>query len=194
MSRLPWLQRVWRLCEDNRDTVNVGDLEEAPADRQLRKHVHRTIKVVTEDFEDFSFNTAIARMQELVNDAYRYRTAGGGNPQVLRELIEALLKLLAPMAPYLTEEQWHRLGHDTSIHEETWPEFDAELAAEDKVTMVVQVNGKVRDTIDVPADIGEDEMRKLALESDKVKNHLNGKEPAKIIAKPPKLISLVVPK
>ncbi len=187
----PWLQRVWRLCEDNRDVVAVGDLARGPADEQLRRRIHRTIKVVTEDFTRFSFNTAISRLQELVNDAYRYRQVGGGHPGVIRELIEVLLKLLAPLAPYLSEEQWHRLGREDSIHEQPWPEFDPELAAEESVTMVVQVNGKVRDTIEVPVDISEDEMVKRALASEKVRGYLNGKDPAKVIAKPPKLLSLV---
>ena len=189
----PWLQRVWRLCEENRDTVNIGDIQESPVDRQLRKLVHQTIKVVTRDFEEFSFNTAISRLQELVNHAYRYRKVGGGNPQVMGELIETLLKLLAPFAPYISEEQWHRHGHETSIHDESWPEYDQELAAEETITMVVQVNGKVRDTIDVPVDISEEDMQKRALESEKVRNYLNGKEPAKVITRPPKLVSLVVP-
>ncbi|HWC15019.1 MAG TPA: leucine--tRNA ligase [Actinomycetota bacterium] len=185
-----WLKRVWRLCEENRDVVNVGELHLNPADDALRKYLHRTIKVVTVDYGAFSFNTAIARLHELVNQVYRYRSVGGGNPQVLREVITALLKMLAPIAPYLAEEQWRRLGHDTSIHFESWPSFDPSLAAEDEVTMVVQVNGKVRDTMKVPADITEARMTELALASRKVRSHLNG-DPKKIIAKPPKLISLV---
>jgi leucyl-tRNA synthetase len=187
----PWLQRVWRLCEENRDIVAVGGLHEGAAETALLKHVHRTIKVVTQDYEKFSFNTAIARLMELVNQAYRYKQVGGGHPGVVRVLIEALLKLLAPMAPYITEEQWHRMGYEESIHFEGWPEHDPELAAEDEVTMVVQVNGKVRDTIQVPVGISEDEMRELALASERVLGHLGGEEPAKVIAKPPKLISLV---
>jgi leucyl-tRNA synthetase len=190
----PWLQRVWRLCEDNRDVVAMGNLPESPLDTQLRKHTHRTIKIVTEDFEVFSFNTAVSRLQELVNQAYRYRQIGGGHPGVLRELIEALLKMLAPLAPYITEEQWHRFGHKGSIHMEAWPSFDPQLAQEDRVTMVVQINGKVRDTIEVPADISEADMLDQALTSEKVRGYLDGKEPAKVIAKPPKLISLVVAK
>ncbi|MGH2819591.1 MAG: class I tRNA ligase family protein, partial [Actinomycetota bacterium] len=186
-----WLRRVWRLCEENRDVVNVGELHVGPADDALRRYLHRTIKVVTEDYEAFAFNTAIARLHELVNQAYRYRAVGGGNPQVMRELIEALLLLLAPMAPYLTEEQWHRFGHDTSIHFERWPTFDPALAAQDEVTMVVQVNGKVRDTITVPADVSEDQMKDIALASHKVQKHLDGGEPEKIITKPPKLVSIV---
>ena len=190
----PWLQRVWRLCEENRDVVALGGLALSALDTQLRKHVHRTIKVVTDDFEAFSFNTAIARLQELVNQAYRYRQVGGGHPEVVRELIEALLKMLAPFAPYLAEEQWHRLGHEQSIHKESWPVYDEQLAAEERVTMVVQINGKVRDTIEVPADISREDMVTRALASPKVRNHLDGKEPTKVIAKPPKLISLVVSK
>ena len=190
----PWLQRVWRLCEENRDVVALPGLQFTPLDVQLRRHTHRTIKVVTRDFEAFSFNTAISRLQELVNQAYRYRTVGGGHPQVLHELIEALLKMLAPFAPYISEEQWHRLGHERSIHEERWPDYDEDLAAGRTVTMVVQVNGKVRDTIEVPADISEDDMVQTALASEKVKNHLDGKEPSKVITKPPKLVSLVVPR
>ncbi|MGH2747866.1 MAG: leucine--tRNA ligase [Actinomycetota bacterium] len=189
----PWLRRVWRLCEENRDIVAVGALQEDPTDLALRKHIHRTIKVVTGDYEKFSFNTAVARLMELVNEAYRYRAAGGGHPRVMRELIEALLKLLAPIAPYLAQEQWRRLGHDGLIHEAGWPVYDEELVAEAAVTMVVQINGKVRDTIEVPADISEDEMLARALRSDKVKGYLDGKEPAKVIARPPNLISLVVP-
>jgi leucyl-tRNA synthetase len=188
----PWLQRVWRLCEDNRDVVNVGELHAGPAEQALRKSIHRTIQVVTRDYENHSFNTAIARLMELVNQAYRYRRVGGGHPQVMGELVEVLLKLLAPMAPFIAEEQWRRLGHEDSIHFQAWPEYDAELAAEEEVTMVVQVNGKVRDTISVPPDVTEDEMTQRALASEKVRAHLDGKDPDKIIAKPPKLISFVV--
>jgi leucyl-tRNA synthetase len=188
----PWLQRVWRLCEENRDVVQVGELHEGPAEVALRKQIHRTIKIVTADYEKFSFNTAIARLMELVNQAYRYKKVGGSHPQVMHDLVVAVLKLLAPMAPYMTEEQWARMGNETSIHQSSWPEYDEELATEERVTMVVQVNGKVRDTIEVPADISEEEMKTLALSSEKVKAYLNGSEPEKIITRPPKLISLVV--
>ena len=187
-----WLQRVWQLCEENRDVVSVGDLHEGPAEIALRKHIHKTIAVVTRDYDAFSFNTAIARLMELVNQAYRYRQVGGRHPQVMRELIETLLKLLAPMTPYIAEEQWQRLGHEASIHQEPWPQHDPALSAEDIVTMVVQVNGKVRDTLEVAADVSEEQMVELALASEKVRSYLNGGEPSKIITKPPKLVSLVV--
>ena len=187
-----WLQRVWQLCEENRDVVAIGEFHEGPLETALRRHIHKTIKVATDDYESFSFNTAIARMMELVNQAYRYRQVGGGHPVVMRELVETLLKLLAPMAPYLAEEQWHRLGHDRSIHVESWPTFDPQLVLEEEVTMVVQVNGKVRDTLSVPADVTEEQMIERALASEKIQAFLDGGEPTKIITKPPKLVSLVV--
>ncbi len=187
-----WLQRVWQLCEENRDIVAIGQLHEGPLESALRRQIHRTIKVTTEDYTAFSFNTAVARLMELVNQAYRYRQVGGGHPGVMRDLIETLLKLLAPMTPFLAEEQWHRLGHESSIHLESWPDFDAALAAEQDTTMIVQVNGKVRDTIQVPVDISEAQMVERALTSEKVQAYLHGDEPAKVITKPPKLVSLVV--
>jgi leucyl-tRNA synthetase len=187
----PWLQRVWRLSEDVR-TLDDDGAPEGVLEAELRKALHRTIKVVTRDYEAFSFNTAIARMQELVNEAFRYRGAGGSNKAVMTELAEALMKMLAPMAPYLTEEQWHRFGHEGSIHVSSWPTFDENLAAQNEVTMIVQVNGKVRETIGVPVSITEDEMRERALSSEKIKGYLDGKEPTKVIIKPPKLVSLVV--
>jgi leucyl-tRNA synthetase len=187
----PWLQRVWRLAEDVR-TLGHGDDADGVLEAELRRAVHRTIKVVTRDYEAFSFNTAIARMQELVNEALRYRAAGGSNRAVLVDLVEALMKMLAPMAPYLAEEQWHRLGHEESIHVSSWPAFDEDLAAQNEITMIVQVNGKVRETIDVPVSITEDEMRERALSSEKIRGYLGGKEPLKVIIKPPKLVSLVV--
>ncbi|MGI8774178.1 MAG: leucine--tRNA ligase [Actinomycetota bacterium] len=188
----PWLQRVWRLSEDVRALIDQGGGSSSEAGEDLRKELHRTIKVVTADFEAFAFNTAIARLMELVNATYKYRAVGGDDPEVLREVVEGLLKMLAPFAPYITEEQWHRLGHDSFISLEQWPEHDEDLARQEEAMMVVQVNGKVRDTIPVSVDISEDEMRELALASDKVRSHIGDKELRKIITKPPKMISLVV--
>jgi leucyl-tRNA synthetase len=187
----PWLQRVWRLCEENRDIVVVGPLQLSATDLALRKAAHRAIKVVTEDYEKFSFNTAIARLMELVNQAYRYRAVGGGNPQVLREVLEALLLLLAPMAPYITAEAWGRMGHETDVHEQPWPTYDESLVSEERVTMVVQIDGRVRATVDVPTDASEVQMREAALASDNVRSRLVEREVAKVITKPPKLISFV---
>jgi leucyl-tRNA synthetase len=186
----PWLQRVWRTVERNRE---ASGSEEGSKETALRKHIHKTIKVVTDDYDTKSFNTAIARLMELVNHTNKYREEGGDHRGVLLESSEALLKLLAPMAPYITEELWRRHGHEESIHFAEWPTFDEALALEDEATMIVQVNGKVRDTITVPTSISEDEMVRLALASEKIQSHLGGREPSKVIVKPPKLVSLVVP-
>ncbi|MGH2735989.1 MAG: leucine--tRNA ligase [Actinomycetota bacterium] len=189
----PWLQRVWRLCVEVRGLEpSEDDKQSSPMDVELERTIHKTVKVVTRDYDSFSFNTAISRLQELVNEAYRYRGARGANATALRELVLVLLKLLAPMAPYITEEQWHRYGQRDSIHMSAWPTYDDALTIEDYVTMVVQINGKVRDTIEVSPSITEDEMRERALASEKVRAHLDGKDPVKVITRPPKLISLVV--
>jgi leucyl-tRNA synthetase len=113
----------------------------------------------------------------------------GAPPQ---EAVEVFLKLLAPIAPFITEELWHRLGHDGSIHLEAWPTYDPAVLAAERVTMVVQVNGKVRDTMEVAADVARDEMEALALGSDKVRRALDGRTPSKTIVVPPRLVNLVL--
>ena len=174
-----WLARVWRLLS----SVSPS----APVPPGLARAVARTVKAVTEDFETFSFNTAIARMMELAN---AFSKLGGPVPQAAAE---TFLQLLAPIAPFLTEELWHRYGHTTSVHASAWPTYDPALLAEEKVTMVIQLNGKVRETVTVPASIAAEEMRALALASDKVRALLDGREPAKVITVPPRLVNVVAP-
>ncbi|HEX2259406.1 MAG TPA: class I tRNA ligase family protein, partial [Actinomycetota bacterium] len=130
--------------------------------------------------------SSIIRAMELVNDFSKF------DGPVPRPAAEAFLKLLAPIAPYLTEELWHRYGNEGSIHLQRWPEYDQEKAEADRVVMVVQVNGKVRDRIEVSAEITKDEMTSLAIASERVKAYLNGGEPHKVIAVPPKLVNVVV--
>ncbi|HLF70495.1 MAG TPA: leucine--tRNA ligase [Actinomycetota bacterium] len=171
-----WLSRVWRV---------LNDVTPRPADGEIQRALHRTIKAVTEDFETFSFNTAIARLMELVNE---FSKLGGPVP---RDGAEAFLKLLAPIAPFITEELWHSYGNVDSIHLQRWPGFDQDLADQPRVVMVVQVDGKVRDRIEVAATITQDEMRTLALASEKIAGLLDGAEPSKVIVVPPKLVNLV---
>lgn len=172
-----WLSRVWRI---------LADVVETPVPDDLERAVHRTIKAVTEDFESFSFNTSIARMMELVNE---FSKVDGPVP---RAAAETFLKLLAPVAPFITEELWHRYGNTGSIHSESWPSFEESKTVMSKVTMVVQVNGKLRDRIDVDASITEEQMRQRAMSSPNVSNHLEGKEPKRVIAVPPRLINIVI--
>jgi leucyl-tRNA synthetase len=172
-----WLSRVWRLLSD------VGPV---PLDADLQRSVHKAVKAVTEDFETFSFNTAIARLMELLN---AFSKAG---PPVPREGAETFLKLLAPIAPFITEELWHQDGHESSIHKQPWPTYDEALVREERTTMVIQVNGRVRDTVEVPVTISPEEMQALALDREKVVALLDGKVPTKIITVPPRLVNLVV--
>jgi leucyl-tRNA synthetase len=189
----PWIQRVWRMCEDVR-SMEGSAAPGGASEEALRKRLHQTIERVTADYEEFSFNTAMARMMELVNEIYKYRAGDGADRALLTEAAEALLKMLAPMAPFVTEEQWRAFGHADSIHFAKWPEFDPEVARESEVMMVVQINGKVRDTIPVPAEIDQGGMLARALASKKIQAHLDGGEPSKVIAKPPRVLNLVIPK
>jgi len=172
-----WLARIWRILN------NVTD---EPASEELRRKLHQTIRVVTEDLDAFQYNTAIARLMELVNAFSKLRAP------VPREAAEDFLRLLAPIAPFITEELWHRLGHDESIHRERWPSFDPKLATEDHITMVVQVNGKVQDRLEVPADVTEDGAWVLVSDLPKIKQVLADRTPQRVIVRPPKLVNIVV--
>ena len=177
-----FLQRVWRSLIDP-DTDEVLVTEAAPSP-DLNVLLHRTIKAVTDDMAALRFNTAVARFFELNN-------AMVGLERVPREVAEALVRMLAPFAPHVSEELWERLGHQPSVAHAPWPDYDADLARQDTVTMIVQVNGKVRDRIEVSAGISEDEARALALGSEKVKAYLSG-APVKVIVRPPVLVNVVV--
>ena len=161
-------------------------MSEAAPDPELERAVHRAVKAVTDDFDTFSFNTAIARLMELLNT---FSKLGGPVP---RAAAETFLKLLAPVAPFITEELWHQFGNDSFIHTQAWPAYDPALVTAERAVMVVQVNGRVRDTIEVPATISPEEMQALALDSEKVARLLDGKVPSKIITVPPRLVNLVV--
>ena len=194
-----FLNRVWRLVEDNKKLVaNTGAVSSdsldglGPAERDMRSITHRTIKRVSDDIARFSFNTAISAMMELVNALYKYNENANRNPGVVKEAVENLVLMLAPFAPHITEELWHELGNTESVHLIAWPKYNPELAKSEEVTLVVQVNGKVRDKITVPADIAEDEMKKTALASERVLAHVGDKEVKNIFIVPGKLVNIVV--
>ncbi|MBS3909814.1 MAG: leucine--tRNA ligase [Actinobacteria bacterium] len=211
-----FLNRVWRLVEDskalvveagagNEATFNFSrQAHDAPAagagsadglgqhDREVRFMVHRTIKRVTEDIGRFSFNTAISAVMELVNTLYKYNESAQRNPAVMREAIDSLVLLLAPFAPHLIEELWEGLGNADSVHLQAWPAFDPEFAKAEEVTLVVQINGKVRDKITVAADIAEGEMKEIALASDKVNTYVGDADIKNIFIVPGKLVNIVI--
>ena len=193
-----FLGRVWRMVHERYlpfagDRGLPGGYRCDPVrDRAMRSLTHRTVRDVTRDIEQFAFNTAVSFIMELVNGIYRYTSEGEPDRVVLSEAVEAALNLLAPFAPFITEELWSSIGRTGSVHAEPWPSFDEELARPEEVTLVVQVNGKVRDRITVPADITETEMRELALEREKVRVHVGGREIRKVVVVPGKLVNIVV--
>jgi leucyl-tRNA synthetase len=180
-----YLQRLWRLA-----TGQVGAVPGAPAPSEdLERATHRLIARVTEDYDRWSYNAAVAACMEFTNLLYKH-VQGGGDGAAADVAVDSLLLLLAPMAPHVTAELWElrRGGH---VHAEPWPSFDSTLAAAVTETMVVQVNGKVRDRMEVDAGVDEATMERLALTSAKVQAALGGAKPSRVIARPPRLINLV---
>jgi leucyl-tRNA synthetase len=176
-----WLGRVFT-------AVGEACERDAPDPETLRRLTHRTIRAVTDDMERFRFNVAISKLQVLTNGMRSALDAGDG----AREAASALTQLLAPLAPFAAEELWREvLGNGSSVHTSAWPTFDDALARQERVTLVVQVDGKVRDRIDVDSDAGEEACRELALASDKARHALDGREIAKVIVRAPRLVNLV---
>ncbi len=186
-----FLDRLWRLVTTEVPTRNGAA---TPEDTAVRQATHRTIEQVTADLDRWSYNTAVAHCMEQVNLLNRYvRAEGGPHAEVLDEAVDALLLLLAPMTPHVTAELWERRqGADRPLHAERWPTFDPALVRSDTVTMVVQVNGKVRDRLEVAPDLSEEDARRLALDSDKVRSALGDGDPTRVIVRPPRLVNVVL--
>jgi len=184
-----YLSRVWRLA-----TGQVAPPAEpaAPPGDDLLHATHRLIARVSDDYERWSYNTAVAACMEFTNLVYRHVQAGATGSQV-GAAVDTLLLLMAPMAPHITAELWERRrGGEARIHAEPWPRADPALAVVARVTMVVQVNGKVRDRVEVAVDVDEAEMQRLALASPRVQAALEGRTPARVVSRRPKLVNLVV--
>ena len=186
-----YLDRVWRLAVPE-EPRPVGDdpAEPGAADLAVRRASHKLIDRVSRDYERWSYNTAVAACMEFVNLLAPYAKSGGRG-DVVDEAVDTLLLLLAPMTPHLAAEAWER-RHGNHIHLEPWPVADPTLLVEETVTMVVQVNGKVRDRIEVVPDVAEEEAVRLALASPPVVEALGGGTPRRVIARPPKLVNVVI--
>lgn len=200
-----FLNRVWRLAYKWRQMIAApseqpqeSDFEEAH--RTLRRRTHQTVRRVTADFsERLHFNTAIAALHELTNSIYDFdagvasvASSSVADRFVMKEAIEALCRLLAPFAPHAAEEMWEGIGHASSLIRATWPEFDPELAAEERLEIPVQINGKLRARVYVAAAAGDEEIRFTALADDKVATLIAGKQIVKVITVPRKLVNVVV--
>jgi leucyl-tRNA synthetase len=183
-----WLRRVWSLfCEPG----HPRQPSEA-ATRALRRKVHQILRRVTHDFEEFEFNTIVSSLMELLNEMVKAREAGVAGTPAWKEAQAIYLLMLAPVSPHIAEELWLRLGRSYSIHTQPWPQVDEAAAAEEQITLVVQVNGKVRDRITVPVDIAEEDAKAAALASEAVRKFLDGKQPRKVIVVPGKLVNVVI--
>jgi len=188
-----FLVRVWRLAVPGSDLwsdARAGD--PTGADVDIDRATHRLVARITDEYDRWSYNTAIAGFMEFTNTLYRYVQADDGpHAETLDAAIDALLQVMAPSAPHLCAELWEmrRGGH---VHLEPWPEADPAKLVDDTVTMVIQINGKVRDRVEVPADLDEAAAEALALASDKVLAALAGGEPRKVIVRAPKLVNIVV--
>ena len=188
-----FLGRVWRLVAGEAQagaTTRSGD--PTAADLEIDRGAHRLVDRVTRDFDRWSYNTAVAACMEYTNELYRYVQAPDGpHGEVLDAALDRLLLVMAPMTPHMTAELWERRC-GRHIHTEAWPEAEEAKLAAERVTLVVQVNGKVRDRLEVDAAIDESEALQYALASERVQRHLDGGEPRRVIARPPKLVNLVV--
>ena len=192
-----FLQRLWRLIDSSRPLLDQQDAGEdrpaelTPEEADLRRAVHTAIEAVTEDLsDDIQLNTAISELMKLSN-AINATDLSGLRVAVLREALSVLVRLLAPFAPHLAEEFWQKLGGSESVHQQSWPELDASALVQDSVDLVIQVKGKVRGSISVPADADKETLEKLALSSEVAQKWLEGAEPRRVIVVPGKLVNLV---
>ncbi len=186
-----YLNRAWRLVQ--RHLASEAE-SSATDDATLLRAMHTTIKRVTEDIERFAFNTAIAALMEYTNTLYKL--AEEDEPLFAgeqgKEALQVLAMLLAPFTPHIAEELWRDLRGVDSVHRAPWPSYNLELAKADTITLVVQINGKVRDRIEVQAEIGAAEMERIALDAPRIRELLGDTVPAKVITVPGKLVNIVI--
>ena len=169
-------------------------------DEEIQKKLHQTVKKVTESIEDdFHFNTAIAAVMELLNDMTTYKQevidkndVSTESKKIWKEVLDKVILLIAPFAPHIADELWEIIGNKTFTFEEEWPTFEEELTKEHKMNLVVQINGKIRETIPAKIGLPKEEYEKLAFDSEKIKKAIEGKEIVKVIVVPNKLVNIVV--
>ena len=182
-----FLNRVWTLAQE----FVEADMQSSPHDEAVERLRHKTIKKVTDDYHKLGFNTAIAGLMEYVNELYKLKLDGFSQDTWQRAL-ETLVQLLSPIAPHVSAELWQQLGHAESLDTAEWPAWDESQLVEDTVTVVVQVNGKVRAKLELPKAADEQAATAAALDDDNVRKHLEGREPTKIVYVPGRLISIVI--
>ena len=184
-----WLHRTWTIFTEKQEAKG-GASEEVQ--RSLRRKVHQTLRSVSADFESFEFNTIVSALMELLNTMQDAKVKGAVGSPAWEEAQEIYLRMLAPVTPHIAEELWASIGKDYSVHTQSWPQLDEEAAAEDEITLVVQINGKLRDRITVPIGLSEEEAKSKALASEAIRKQLGGKQPRKVIVVEGKLVNIVL--
>ena len=197
-----FLNRVWRLVSENQNLITKNYELKFPLSREnddLVRTVHIAMKGITNDISnDFQFNTVISKYRELTNAIYEWlgkkskENLSDEDKNVFSFAVISLIKLMAPVTVHMSEEIWHDLGYESSIHDEKWCEWDDNLAKASKITLVVQVNGKVKDKLEADEGLSDEELKALALSSEKVKELTSGKEIVKVIVVPKKLVNIVI--
>jgi len=182
-----WLRRVWTLFTD---PIEKGNPDPELL-RSLRRKLHQTLKQITHDFEVFEFNTIVSGLMELLNEMYKARERGAAGTPEWDEAVDIYIRMMAPVTPHIAEELWAIKGKPYSIHRQRWPDVDVAAAAEELITLIVQVDGKLRDRIIVPADVTEEAAKLAALESEVVKKFLGERPPRKVIVVPRRLVNIV---
>lgn len=186
-----FLQRVWTLTHEWQEMAGKKPAHSDITDNLLRSS-HRTIKKVSEDFQNLSFNTAIAAMMELVNDLYKLKEADNYSDENWGSSLSTLLQLLAPFAPHISEELWHQLGHEESIHISKWPTFNESYLKLDTMSIALQVNGKLRGELQISTDAVEEDIISAAKKIEKLQPYLQGNDIVKVIYVPGRIVSFVV--
>ena len=191
-----FLQRLWRLVESASSTLTNLEKTDLPTDlteqeADVRRALHLAIDAVSEDLDDeIQLNTAISELMKLSNTI----TASEPDrlsPAILKEAMSGLIRLLAPFAPHIAEEFWNRLGGSGSVHQQSWPSVDPSALIQDTISIVIQVKGKVRGSMQVPAEADKETLESMALSSDVAKKWLEGAQPKRVIVVPGKLVNLV---
>jgi leucyl-tRNA synthetase len=195
-----FLRRVWRLVEEGGDSLRQAPRRRIPLvdlatkdRRDLKRRIHSTIQSVGRDIEkERQFNTAVARLMELSNALSDFTPRETGDWVLYREGIETLLLCLSPFTPHLCEELWEMLGNRDCLAGAAWPDVEADCLEAESVTIVLQVNGKVREKIELPAGLGSEELKERVFSEENVQKRLEGKEIVKVIAVPDRLVNVVV--
>jgi len=183
-----WLSKVWHAFLEEGEQGKVSQ----KARKDIRRKVHQTLESVSHDFEEFEFNTIISALMELMNELITFKDAGGWHTPEWQEAVHIYVRMMAPITPHIAEELWQRMGKPYSVHTQDWPQVDEAATKEEEFTLVIQVNGKLRDKVDMPVGATKAEAQEAALASENVQNFLDGKSPKKVIYVPGRLVNIVV--